>query len=392
MKLIIFWAFGLLMLPLAAISQELNAHSVCTEPAVGDGAILTICNHEYGMVAWPQPTLGLRLYADGRGEYEMKPSWHEGEAYPEKWLVVNEFKATAEELEGITAILDAPDLQNAKNRYSYYHRGIDTSIETTLIINTVAGSQKIVLGNSGTFNPDNRKYYPPSLQILMVRAEALVEHGKGIVRPISVIAFCNLVKNHELYFGQKVSINADLTYADPFSFFNDAECDRPEQGQFRTKEKVGVGFAGNSGEQDALKAKLLTIRDPRFAGRARVYVTGILRVDTARSESGFNYRFDLADLSTMEPIYVPYQGKLEAGWMYSDTFDHVVKRGLQLSSPLKIQFHHAARIEWTNVDKFPYLGYDGRKYITFRVLSREINIIGRSRWNDTYTCEIIDVK
>jgi len=42
-------------------------------------------------------------------------------------------------------------------------------------------------------------------------------------------------------------------------------------------------------------------------------------------------------------------------------------------------------------DKFPALRRSGRKYLTFRVLSKETQQMERWRWNDVYTCELIKV-
>ena len=93
----------------------------------------------------------------------------------------------------------------------------------------------------------------------------------------------------------------------------------------------------------------------------------------------------------MDKIVVPYVGELKEGWTYSDTIDHVKGKPFKLSSPLKPMIHHAQLIEWTNEDKFPTLRRSGRKYFTFRVISKETRQMEQYRWNDVYTCELIKV-
>ena len=99
----------------------------------------------------------------------------------------------------------------------------------------------------------------------------------------------------------------------------------------------------------------------------------------------YDYRFDIREFKTIDPIVLPYKGRLEPGWMYVDSFDSTNENRLKLSEPLKMSLHHAARIEWLNTGKFPKLRAAGRTFITFRVVSREIKKIGDNRWNDTYT-------
>src|SRR5262249_49507173 len=63
MNFSVFIIATLLLIPMTAVSQ-----SVCNQPP--DDAILTICERESGMAPLPQPQLLLRVYADGRAEYE----------------------------------------------------------------------------------------------------------------------------------------------------------------------------------------------------------------------------------------------------------------------------------------------------------------------------------
>src|SRR5687768_8365680 len=58
----------------AAAGAQVPSNSVCARPdSLAGEAILTICTHERGMAPRPQPRLFLRVFADGRAEYERSP-------------------------------------------------------------------------------------------------------------------------------------------------------------------------------------------------------------------------------------------------------------------------------------------------------------------------------
>jgi hypothetical protein len=94
---------------------------------------------------------------------------------------------------------------------------------------------------------------------------------------------------------------------------------------------------------------------------------------------------------------VEFEGTLEKGSTYRalvvcDTDDE-----WRAVVPLRVPFHHAARIEWTNLPEFPQLNKakrDGcRRRIIFKVIAREtVKVAGRYRWNTTYQCRIIAVE
>ncbi|HEY0386381.1 MAG TPA: hypothetical protein VGC64_10235, partial [Pyrinomonadaceae bacterium] len=65
--------------------------------------------------------------------------------------------------------------------------------------------------------------------------------------------------------------------------------------------------------------------------------------------------------------------------------------------PLRIPFHHAARIEWVNLREFPELvkavGKDCRRRIVFSVIAQEtFKVAGQYRWDTTYRCRILRVE
>jgi hypothetical protein len=224
----------------------------------------------------------------------------------------------------------------------------------------------------------------------------------GIIRPIPSISFCDLIKRRDQLLGKEVSIyanmqsrlsiRADLTYIDHGETINDPECEGDRANDTESYRPIEVSYIGQGSKAAELKNAAIGIRDERFGGRARVSVTGILRKVLAGT-SGDEYRFEISKFNSIEPIVLPYQGILDLGWTYSDAVDYDHAAGLQLSSPLKVPFHHAARVEWSNLRKFAdELRSNGRKYITFRVTSSTVQKIDANRWNTVYDCEIVELK
>jgi hypothetical protein len=387
MKLFLLAAAAAFCFPTIPMAQRNRPASVCglseteTEPA-----LLTICTEEHGMVVTPQPRLYLRLYSDGRGEYETDPPYRRYE-YPTR-LITKKFRVTPDEVEAIRGFGESTGFQNAPDEFPAYRLGADSSLRTTVTFTTGQAVKRIVLANFWGADYEIKKVYPPAVFGLMERAQLVRERAEGIVRPIPAISYCELLYDRDRYLGQKVSINADLELNTAQPNLYDSNCDSPAMRDRQTQERIGVGYA-----DPALgRAKTEQIRTNRFGSRAHVLVVGILRDESARALDTYNFRFEISEFKSMDPIILPYQGELEVGWMYTDGSDHVPAQGLQFSSPLKAPPHYAVRVEWTNVGAVPLLKKRGRRYITFRVLSKTIQAMGNDRWNDEYTCELLTVE
>jgi hypothetical protein len=221
------------------------------------------------------------------------------------------------------------------------------------------------------------------------------------------------MSDREYLTGKLVRMWANMELGiDEGSYLHDPECDRPEVGQARTQSRIGydvsvpgavaTGSRSSTKESiDPIKKKLgkgATIRDilrkkgyDTYVPSVRVTIEGRLREETHPTKHNYPYIFIIERFLSVDEIVVPYSGELKASWTYSDTIDHVKGTPLKLSSPLNRIFHHAQLIVWTNADKFPALKRAGRKYLTFRVISKETRQMGRGRWNDVYTCELIKV-
>ncbi|MDT5060535.1 MAG: hypothetical protein QOH63_994 [Acidobacteriota bacterium] len=99
--------------------------------------------------------------------------------------------------------------------------------------------------------------------------------------------------------------------------------------------------------------------------------------------------------STVSPV--EFEGWLEEGSTYHALVTCDKDEEWRTVVSFRVPFHHAARIEWTNLSDFPQLKKakrdDCQRRITFKVIAREtVRVSGRDRWNTTYECKIIAVK
>lgn len=392
MNSFVLLAIGILALPVIGVAQKTAGSTACpVNEQTDDDVLLTICNHGHGMVPQPQPRLYLRIFTDGRGELESNEAPRPDDPYATEVLVVKTFHVDADEISEIRRLGGMPDFQCAKDVYPAYVIGTDSSAATTILFNYPGKSKKIIVNNFSYVNVNNRKNYGLSLCRLMALVDELRDRGFGIVREPPTISFCDLMRNRDMYLGKTVAMNATLEYSDTHQFIYDPECAEPGMGSLFTTEKLSVEFTPTKSQELLDKAR--SLRDQRFGGRARVYIYGTLFEGRVRfGDDTFNFRFAISKFVSIDPIILPYKGRLEPGWMYVDSFDATNEREPKLSSPLKISLHHAARVEWLNADTFPKLRAAGRTFVTFRVISRDIQKISNNRWNDIYICEILDLQ
>ena len=92
---------------------------------------------------------------------------------------------------------------------------------------------------------------------------------------------------------------------------------------------------------------------------------------------------------------LPFAGVLEQGESYRAKAIFRDPPAFEIAPAVKIPPHHAARLEWSNLDKFPALAAQGRGTslsVVFRVLSKTVARQGSTRWNTEYLCEIRKVE
>jgi hypothetical protein len=164
MKFISLIALLAAFLPVSVRAQQSANTSVCLKDTP-PGVLLNICQHARGMVQMPQPWLYLRIYQDGRVEYEANKS--------EDVLVLKEFRINEADVSEIARLGLAEGVQKALERYPAYKHGIDSSLETTIEIYTEAGQKRIILTNFFAADRENKTHYPAALISLMQKMEEI---------------------------------------------------------------------------------------------------------------------------------------------------------------------------------------------------------------------------
>lgn len=99
--------------------------------------------------------------------------------------------------------------------------------------------------------------------------------------------------------------------------------------------------------------------------------------------------------SRKEPL--EFAGTLEKGITYRALVVFDETQQWRLVASLKMPRHHAARVEWLNLNEFPELSKPSSgsllKRIVLKVEAKEtIKVAGQYRWNDTYYCRIITLE
>src|SRR5262245_18030616 len=120
MKFFFLIALANAFLPVSLQAQQEANPSVCLRDTP-PGVLLNLCEHERGMAPIPQPRLYLRVYKDGRGEYETSKSWNT--------LVKKSFTINDEDIRALTNLCAAASVEKTPVRYPAYNQGEDSSQE-----------------------------------------------------------------------------------------------------------------------------------------------------------------------------------------------------------------------------------------------------------------------
>jgi len=124
-----------LILPVITFAQQ-RVTSACLRD-VPPGVLLNICQHEFGMAAIPTPRLYLRIYKNGRGEYEENKTWNT--------LIKKVFRPKAEDIREIERLGATEGVQKALERYPVYRQGDDSSSEITVDIYGETSRKRIII-------------------------------------------------------------------------------------------------------------------------------------------------------------------------------------------------------------------------------------------------------
>jgi hypothetical protein len=234
------------------------------------------------------------------------------------------------------------------------------------------------------------------LTLLLANAFTLPVHsqhrsvGPPSALEVITVSFCELVKNPKVYFDKTVRVTATFKQAKEGQYLEDERCDK--------KERLGVGgHAVSTPEQIALRNKILdSIRSPKYECHAVVTVVGALRDIARHNFVWYDHQFDIIRFERVAPVVVNYRGSLEEGVTYRARVMYDQDEGVFPVIPLKIPLHQAARIEWTNLEKFPGLirlvRSSKQREIVFSVTSSKTVQMTRDRWDRTFRCLIVSVE
>jgi len=156
----------------ASVFGQRKETSICAE-AEDPKAILTICDTGEGMHGFNGPRLFLRVYPDGRAEYEKNPLTTEGHWLESQRLIKQTFKIDASWVAEIIKLGDAHDFQQAKADYPVFQIWTDSGLDTAIVYRNHEKEKKIVVHNFMLGDENNYNHYPTSLVTLLSLAEEL---------------------------------------------------------------------------------------------------------------------------------------------------------------------------------------------------------------------------
>jgi hypothetical protein len=86
---------------------------------------------------------------------------------------------------------------------------------------------------------------------------------------------------------------------------------------------------------------------------------------------------------------------LQVGKTYRGRVNYGSAYGMTLTPYLRLPRYHLVMYYWPNVKDFPALDPDksfGVKTIVFRVMRKEVELLGKNAWTITFTIDIIKVE
>lgn len=209
----------------------------------------------------------------------------------------------------------------------------------------------------------------------------------GVTPAPPTIEFCEMVSHPERYFDKQVRLVAQYQIAAEGSYLVDERCPLSHD------QQIGVGSPEVLDEKQRARLNALrTISSHEYGGRAMVTVLGMLRNISRHDFVWYQYRFDILEVEKIEPVISAYEGELQAGMTYRAPVNSDRDLGLSLTPAPRISEHHAMRINWINLHKFPELSKAGKHRILFTVLSDEIKQMTERRWNRSLRCKILRIE
>jgi hypothetical protein len=210
---------------------------------------------------------------------------------------------------------------------------------------------------------------------------------------IPTVTLCGLARTPRDYFDKTVRLTAVFEQWTEGQYLTDERCPLAHDDQ------IGVGYADTADEKQrqAIQQTTSKINSNEYAGKAVVTIVGTLHNISARHFYWYGTRFDIMSFESVRPAVVRFEGELHEGWVYRAQGTYHPNAGLTIEPRLRVPFHHAGRIDWTNpgdVDRLSPVHPSNRPavykpVVVFRVVSKQVVAAGSGRWNTTYTCELL---
>jgi len=124
--------------------------------------LLEVSDYAGGMYQYVGDQLLLRVYADGRAEYDVLNQESPCLGCPMK-PTRKEAELTPEELGAVVSLSRRPDLWAAKGEYAAFISRTDTYNIMSVSLNDEGRGKKIVVHNVAATHPQAKAHYPPSL-------------------------------------------------------------------------------------------------------------------------------------------------------------------------------------------------------------------------------------
>jgi len=175
----------------------------------------------------------------------------------------------------------------------------------------------------------------------------LIRAGAGALMAdpeIPTVTLCELASHSGAYFEKTVRLSALLEQWTEGQYLTDERCPLSHDDQ------IGVGYAPQDDKQRESAQRISSeIQSHEYAGKAEVTIVGRLRNISARHFYWYGTRFDIAYFESARPAVARFEGYLEEGRTYRAQGVQHEGGELTVDSRLRVPFHHAGRIEWTNL-------------------------------------------
>ena len=161
-----FLIFTVLGVMTTVFAQTVNS-AVCADLSKDSleskDIVVTICSHESGMAPLIQPRLYLRLFKDGRMQFETDNNSGS--------LSLLEMNVNTQDVEAIAKLVRQPDFLTSNAEYPIFQIWTDSSLKLTISVKSQ--EKQIIVNNFTDSDQDNKKHYPPSLLALLEKISEL---------------------------------------------------------------------------------------------------------------------------------------------------------------------------------------------------------------------------